>query len=555
MADNKGPTPAKEQLNKAKSAKADATDAEVVKNEPPAKGAPASGKPEAKDAKPGDTKPAAGKPAETKAEGSGSAPARSGEVKPAIAAGSTKSAEPAKPASASDTKPAASKPDAAKADTDKKPSGFMSQKQAESSTPPKAAEPPRKEPEADHMDDMHDEPERRSLSGIILQWLVIFFIGAGAALWGGPKLAPHLPEWAAPAAKFLTPGANQNDEALAALRSEAEAGIAALTSRIDALEAGAPELATSAAGEAAAAVEADLTARIEEINAAIAAQSDEIAAQAENAGAMEALDALAGRVASLETTLAGELSSGDEEALKRLGSEIEALRAAAGGIDQLATADSVATVSSNVASISDNLAAIGTRVTEVDTRLTALENGQAATAGAKSEAEQILRDANLRSALTRISDSLLSGAPYEQAINDAVSLSGQTAPEALTALSETGAPTAGSLMQGFPEAARKGYAADKEANAGDSFGEKLFASLSGKIGGRPATETEGDDVGAVLSRIEARLKEGRITAAAAEAEALPPASAEAMGAWLESLNKSAAATGGFEDWRTTLGAN
>jgi len=93
------------------------------------------------------------------------------------------------------------------------------------------------------------------------------------------------------------------------------------------------------------------------------------------------------------------------------------------------------------------------------------------------------------------------------------------------------------------------------ADAGEGFGERLLARLEGRIGGRPAVETEGDDAGAVLSRVEARLGEGRLDAARAEAAALPEDAANAMSGWLAALAKADDARRGLSDWRAALAAN
>ncbi|QIE55076.1 hypothetical protein G5B40_06170 [Pikeienuella piscinae] len=366
-----------------------------------------------------------------------------------------------------------------------------------------------------------EDAEHRSFAAIALQWILIFFIGAAVALWAGPRIAPNLPAWAAPVAEFLTPGGDRSAEAVAALKAETEAELAALREQV-------------ATAEGAI---APLEAQIDELAATTESALKSTPEPADSA----ALTAIGDRVAALEAAIAGAGTDETPESVVALGAaveslkeEIAALKERIGGIGSLAKAD--------------ELAALAARVE-------ALESGEAATAGARTEAEQIRRNANLDAALTRISEALISGAPFASAMNDAVSLSGEVAPEALAALAESGAPTARSLTQSFPAAARQGYAAALEAQAGDGFGDKLLAQLSGRIGGRPAVETPGPGVGAVLSRIEARLSEGRLSAAATEADALPPAAKTAMADWLDDLKRAAGAKRGFDDWRAALGAN
>jgi len=84
--------------------------------------------------------------------------------------------------------------------------------------------------------DQYEEHDARhpSLSSRVLTWLVLLLAGAGAALWGGPKLAPQLPEWAAPAAKYLTPG---GDAASRDVTSTMDARISTIETQIEGVSA------------------------------------------------------------------------------------------------------------------------------------------------------------------------------------------------------------------------------------------------------------------------------------------------------------------------------
>jgi len=54
--------------------------------------------------------------------------------------------------------------------------------------------------------DAEAEERQGSVAARLLSWLVLLVIGGGVALWGGPKIAPLLPEWAEPARAYLMPG-------------------------------------------------------------------------------------------------------------------------------------------------------------------------------------------------------------------------------------------------------------------------------------------------------------------------------------------------------------
>lgn len=409
-----------------------------------------------------------------------------------------------------------------------------------------ASETPPETPAAPPPVAAHEEHEGRTLAGVVLQWLFIFFIGATVALWVGPKIAPHLPGWASPVAEFLTPGANRAEEAVADLRAAQETAIADLAARLDGAES-----RLAAATEEAAAARDKLVASLEgRIAAAEEAKIDTSSFEA-------AVDTLAGRVTSAEAGLEGlraEIGSlsgfGDDadapsaETLERvaafgasvegLRSEVEALSSATSRIDTLAA--------------KADLSALAERVA-------ALEEGEAATAGAAAEAEKIRRAANLDAALTRIDRALVAGDAFATPLGTVENLSGVAAPPALAEIAGVGAPTTEALEASFQSAARDGYAAAIEAEAGDGAASQAIAGVLGRLGGRPAYETEGDDAGAVLSRIEARLREGDAERAMVEARALPEPAAKAMAGWVAKLETAAAARAALTEYRAQLATN
>lgn len=413
-------------------------------------------------------------------------------------------------------------------------------------------EAPPEEPPSTHDEPEHEETQSgRSVSSILLQWIVIFVIGAAAALWAGPRIAPMLPGWAAPVADFLTPGADRAEQAMAEMEADTRAQFVTLTDRIGALEtsaednasAGVTDQVSGAVSEAVGAAEGRLNERI-----------DQLAEAAPGADTRQRVDDLSSRVSELETTISGlraelnaltSVSDGDaapsSQVLERVaafGAAVEGLRGEIAEMrQQTAKIDTLAT--------DESVDALGERVT-------ALEGGEAATAGARNDAESIRRAANLDAALTRIGDALPAGAPYQLPMNEAVSLSGEPAPDPLASLSEGGAPSVRDLSQSFPDAAQRAYSAALESDAGEGFGNRFLAKLEGRLGGRPATETEGSEPGAVLSRMEARLREGELEAVSAEAEGLPEAAVSAMSGWLDQLRAAAAARRSFDDWRAAL---
>ncbi|MEL6793441.1 MAG: mitofilin family membrane protein, partial [Pseudomonadota bacterium] len=134
-------------------------------------------------------------------------------------------------------------------------------------------------------------------------------------------------------------------------------------------------------------------------------------------------------------------------------------------------------------------------------------------------------------------------------------ISGVEPAPGLAAAASTGVATVDALARSFQDAAQDGYAAALADEAGDGVADRMFAAVQGRIGGRPSVETEGDDVGAVLSRIEARLRDGDVEAARTEAGGLSDAAIGAMSGWLATLETTADARAGFDAFRAALATN
>ncbi len=401
--------------------------------------------------------------------------------------------------------------------------------------------------ETDIASQSHDlEEHSGSIAATILKFLAFLVVGGILALWAGPKVAPNLPGWAAPIAAFLTPGTNEVTDRINQVAIENQKKIDGLSAEIDA------SIAAAADADAKA---SDALASIESTRADL---SSEIAEAAKEPRAdLERMNDLATRLVAAEATIEG------------FRAEIDAL----GGISTEDAAPSaevlarVAAFGASVEGLRAEIADLKERTSQIETlaasedlaaltaRVTALEEGEAATSGARDEATNIRRDANIKVAVARIEQALLSGAPFAQPLADATSLSGQSAPSALADNAVEGLPTQEELLAGFPAAAQAAYAEALEENAGDNFASGVFAKLQGRLGGRPSVETEGDDAGAVLSRIEARLKAGRLADALAEASGLSSTARTAMSDWLEDLTRAYDGAAAFAAYRDALKAN
>ena len=208
--------------------------------------------------------------------------------------------------------------------------------------------------------------------------------------------------------------------------------------------------------------------------------------------ALEAAPDLSPRIAALEAkpTAAADLT--------QLKAEVDALKS--GGLPAVATAE----IDAKLAEASASIAAI------------------------KSDAEAIAAAAAVRAALRQVLAALDSGTPYSAAMADLATLD---LPPTLTDHAQSGLPTLQSLRTGFPDAARLALTAALQANMGDSWTERAGAFLRGQTGVRSLTPRDGDDPDAVLSRAEAALTAGNLSAALTQLDGLSPPALAAMADW------------------------
>jgi hypothetical protein len=384
------------------------------------------------------------------------------------------------------------------------------------------------EPQHDYhaQDEAAEESGHRGLAATALTILVGVIVIAGLTLWAAPRLAPHVP---AGVARYLLPGqidtesrltgldaalaagAAKSDAAIAELNAE----IAALSGRLDAAADSGQTEAALAAARSAADVATALAARIDTIEAELASLRDEFGA-------------VSGALADADT--------GNSPASPELAATVAALGARLDNLAASAAADTAALAS----------------------RLDAVELGAAAAREVQNEAlgeaSSAIRQARLQAAIDLLTSQLTSGQPYGEKLNELAELTGSAPPDALSAAAETGLATAATLEASFGRHAQAAIAADVRASAGDGTGMRALGWLRSQVAGRPTTEQPGDSVGAITSRIAARVGEGNLTAALAGVETLPAHAQAGLGGWLDQLRARVAADRALADWRAQIGA-
>lgn len=419
---------------------------------------------------------------------------------------------------------------------------------------------------------VYEEERRSSLASRFLWLLLLLLGGAGLALWGGPKLAPMLPQPLQPLAKYLTPGASEFETNLAevsteiaTLRSDTEAQIGALPAPVP--QTAIEEAIASAVSAAAAETEARVSEQTNKLAADLAALSDQVAAA--DSGEIE------GRLATIETKIAGmstefaslqqalgalEASDGEENPVTaELTAELTARMAGyAASLDGLkAEVAEVATQNGEVRQRIDEVeAATARQLSEADARVDArIKQADARAEEMEVSAEESAKAAEIEAAMRKVRSKLDNGAGFGDELSVVAAASGVEIPDVLTQSAEGGIPTVAALESDYGDAATAAIRVAVKAEAEDGTVSGLSAFLKSQVVSRSLSPQEGDSTDAVLSRMEAGFKNGDLATTLAEAEALPAPAAEAMADWLSKARTRAEALTGFDALTAALAQN
>lgn len=155
-----------------------------------------------------------------------------------------------------------------------------------------------------------------------------------------------------------------------------------------------------------------------------------------------------------------------------------------------------------------------------------MQTAKAETETMRAEAEAVQAKAAEQAALLALQGAMASGIGLPEAIAAAPAL-----PEALAAWAK--APTTlPTLRDGFAEPARQALAASRSAEqAQGTTTDRLATFLLNQTGARSTVAREGDDADAVLSRMQAAVDAGDLTAALALRPALPEPAQAPLAEW------------------------
>lgn len=225
-----------------------------------------------------------------------------------------------------------------------------------------------------------------------------------------------------------------------------------------------------------------------------------------------------------------------------------------GGV--LATSDNIAelrgSVDGQVSALKDTVVEIGEKA---DAATSTAQEAKASATEAVNSVAGAIQNASLKASTAALASRLANGVAFSDALDEIVQLTGAPAPDGLSAVAASGVATSAALTRQFKPLAPKAIAADLKAKSGDDPLGQASARLQSVFGGRPKTEQAGDDTGAVLSRVEARLADGDMSAALSEAEALSDAAKSGLGGWLDALRARVAADAAAEAFLAEIGAS
>ena len=170
-------------------------------------------------------------------------------------------------------------------------------------------------------------------------------------------------------------------------------------------------------------------------------------------------------------------------------------------------------------SINALIATAQTKFDEAESR------AQAVLHQAETQSEKTLKQA----ALAQVRAAMDTGAAFASALTGLTSLE---VPAALIDTAATGVPTVSSLQAAFPDAARAALMVFSAGDTGATWTDRIGAFFRVQTGARTLVAHDGSDPDAILSRAEAALQKGDLTAALTEIAGLSPDAQSAMADWV-----------------------
>lgn len=455
------------------------------------------------------------KASEATPDGGKSAPSGAAAKDPVTAAAKEPIASKSQAPKASPATPGVTAPSATAAASGTKPvfgreaTGSSSAPAAASSSagPTRTAPPPTSRPAADQGaasgSDNRQPPRRGSLSLVAAGIVggVVVLVGAGALQYAGVLPAPG------------SPAGQAEPAGLAELRTE----LAALRDQV-------------AAGGSGGQADPAQAARLDEVAATVEQLRTDVAdlrsaTSQGDGGDAAGLQALDQRMSDLEAAMAslGEASGagvGEAVDLAPLTERLDAVESR------------IAEVSRTAQAASEASAGLPDRITALDERLAAFDGRLADMARELEEQASNPRIA-LAIAAAGLKAAIDRGDPFMTELETYASIA-PDAPEIadLRDLAASGVPTRAAISQEVNAAASRMIAAAAPSGDGAGFFGRLLDSMQSVVKVRPIGDVEGDDVGAIVARLEAAIRAGDYDRAVSEYESLPEPARQAGAAFI-----------------------
>lgn len=272
-----------------------------------------------------------------------------------------------------------------------------------------------------------------------------------------------------------------------------------------------------------------------DLSADVAGLKDQLARLSDTAGSVVAigqkLDALDARLAALESRPAPDLP--DLSGLQELTDRLTAIEALPEG-----EAASTAALAARLAKIETALQAMPVADTtalqaELDAALARLGAAEAEASARATAADLAAAQANRDLTLRALTEAVTLGQPF---VTELQALADPALDAALGPMAEAGVPTLAALQSAFPDAARETLRLAREISADDGWTDRLVAFLAAQTEARSLAPQDGDDPGAILSRAEFALTEGRVADALAELATLDPALVAPLADWTKAAD-------------------
>tara|TARA_B100001093_G_scaffold129452_1_gene122036 strand:+ start:342 stop:1244 length:903 start_codon:yes stop_codon:yes gene_type:complete len=212
--------------------------------------------------------------------------------------------------------------------------------------------------------------------------------------------------------------------------------------------------------------------------------------------------------------------------LRALRDDVQNLQTAFGALNAVNTTPSAPAVA-----LSELASTLDAQQTRINALQKAIDDLISRDKQSTEQAQNQHQSRELTHLLAALEDALRDNRPYRKILNKISFLSNIAMPPALELGADQGGVVLEQLKQQFPSAARRALAASDPAEPANLSAARLGAFIKRQLNARSLSPQTGASTDAILSRAEAALASGDLSAALAEIEVLTPAPAAQMAAW------------------------